>query len=421
MIKREKLQEFVSKLVVWIAAVVAGLIIVCFAKLSEYAISIFQKIVVYDWWITLFLTPVMGMLLVVVTRKWFSQAEGSGIPQTIAALGDDVSERKIKRLLSVRLALAKIGLVTLALLGGFSVGREGPSVQIGAAVMYGFKKYLPKPGLIRPKHLILAGGAAGISAAFNTPLAGIVFAIEELGRRYEEKTNGILITAIVLSGLVSISIQGNYTYFGNLHVININQSIIFPILVCGVVCGILGGVFSRILIISSHQRDIGVGNLRQNHPVIWAGICGLVIAFLGVASMGAAHGSGYTYTRHLLEDSSTGHWYYAPVKFLSTLLTYLSGIPGGIFAPSLSIGAGIGYDINSILQNPALTNAILGLCMTAFLSAVTQTPLTSFIIVMEMINGHEMVISLMTVALIATLVARIFSPPIYFTLAHKYK
>ncbi len=419
MSKREKLQGLLSKLLIWFAACVAGLVIVLFAEVSELAIHAFFKLESHYWWLPLFLTPITGMLIVWITRKWFPSTSGSGIPQTIAALEENRSDRDIGKLLSLRVAFAKIGLVTSALLGGFSAGREGPSVQVSAAIMYGFKKYLPHAGSIKAKHLVLVGGAAGISAAFNTPLAGIVFAIEELGRRYEEKTNGILITAIVLSGLVSISLQGNYTYFGNLHVSGINRTIIFPIFLCSVICGALGGIFSKILIISSSHSDTFLGRFRQNKPVVWAGFCGLLIAFLGIGSFGAAHGSGYIYTHHLLEDPTTGHWYYAPVKYISTLLTYLSGIPGGIFAPSLSIGAGIGYELNLMLQDPALSTAIFALSMTAFLSAVTQTPLTSFIIVMEMINGHEMVISLMSVALLSSLVARIFSPPIYLTLANR--
>ena len=87
----------------------------------------------------------------------------------------------------------------------------------------------------------LAGGAAGIAAAFNTPLAGIVFAIEELGKRFEEKTNGVLISAIVLAGLISISFQGNYTYFGRLAVASVDYRILWPVIIASIVCGVCGG------------------------------------------------------------------------------------------------------------------------------------------------------------------------------------
>ena len=269
---------------------------------------------------------------------------------------------------------------------------------------------------MHPQHLILEGGAAGISAAFNTPLAGIVFAIEELGRRFEQKTNGVVITAIILSGLVSISLSGNYTYFGKLNVGQINRSIIMPVLISGIICGIFGGIFSRTLIESSSYKTGLVAAFRKLHPFWWAAICGLIVALLGVISNGAAHGSGYAYTREMLNGTVTEAWQYAPIKYLATIFTYLSGVPGGIFAPSLSIGAGIGNDLVPLFgQDMAL--AITALCMAGFLAGVTQAPITTFIIVMEMIDGHEMVISLMAVTMIASITSKIFSPPLYSTLA----
>jgi H+/Cl- antiporter ClcA len=283
--------------------------------------------------------------------------------------------------------------------------------------MHAFRRFLPAGFSVHPKHLILAGGAAGISAAFNTPLAGIVFAIEELGRRYEQKTNGVVITAIVLSGLVSISLQGNYTYFGHITVGKIDKDIFAQVIVCGLVCGVLGGVFSRTLVDSSGPWKGRLGQLRDLHPLWWAGFCGLMVAMLGAVSGGAAHGSGYLITRDMLDGSITETWQYAPIKYLATIFTYLSGVPGGIFAPSLSIGAGIGHGLLPLFGDPQVAAAIGALCMAGFLAAVTQAPITSFIIVMEMIDGHEMVISLMAVALIAAIISRIFSPPLYAALA----
>jgi H+/Cl- antiporter ClcA len=119
----------------------------------------------------------------------------------------------------------------------------------------------------------------------------------------------------------------------------------------------------------------------------------------------------------MLNGSINETWYYPLVKYLSTMFTYLSGIPGGIFAPALSIGAGIGYDLSSVLQYHDIAIAFSALCMAGFLAGVTQAPITSFIIVMEMIDGHEMVISLMAVSLMATVTSRIFSRPLYSILA----
>lgn len=406
-----------GRVVVLAAAAMAGLIVVLFAKASEHAISLFFSIEKAYWWAPILITPIAGMLIVWVTNRWFTGAGGSGIPQTIAALHVKNNENPLSNFVSLKLAFGKILLGIGALAAGFSAGREGPSVQVGASIMHAFRRFLPDGFSVHPKHLILAGGAAGISAAFNTPLAGVVFAIEELGRRFEQKTSGIVITAIVLAGLVSISIQGNYTYFGNLAVGVVDRTIILPVILCGVVCGLFGGVFSRTLLESSSRLKGRLGAFRRLHPLWWAGFCGLMVAMLGVVSNGAAHGSGYGFTQELLKGGSVDSWQYAPVKYLATIFTYLSGIPGGIFAPSLSIGAGIGHDMLPLFGHNQLPTAVIALCMAGFLSAATQAPITSFIIVMEMIDGHEMVISLMAVTMIASLTARIFSPQLYATLA----
>jgi H+/Cl- antiporter ClcA len=108
---------------------------------------------------------------------------------------------------------------------------------------------------------------------------------------------------------------------------------------------------------------------------------------------------------------------YVPLKFVATWLTAWSGVPGGIFAPSLSIGAGIGHNVAQLAGSPELAPALIAIGMAAFLAAVTQAPLTSFIIVMEMVDGHSMVLSLMAAAMLASLLSRLMTRPLYETLA----
>jgi H+/Cl- antiporter ClcA len=420
-IKTARLTDFDAwhgRIVVWIAAATAGLIVVLFAIATEYASELFFSFQSKTWWLPLVITPLSGIGIVYIANRWFKGSAGSGIPQTIAALNKPGEHYRLPGLVSLKIAFGKVILGVAGIAAGFSAGREGPSVQIGASVMHAFRHLLPRNFVIDPKHLILAGGAAGISAAFNTPLAGIVFAIEELGRRFEQKTNGVIISAIVLSGLVSISLQGNYTYFGHISVGLITSNIIYPVFLCGAICGIFGGIFSRTLVYSSTGIKGRLGELIKAHPLYWAGFCGLIVAVIGVVSHGATHGSGYSAAKELLHGTTDESWMYAPLKYMATLFTYLSGIPGGIFAPSLSIGAGIGNDLLPLFTN-FQTSAICALCMAGFLAGVTQAPLTSFIIVMEMIDGHEMVISLMAVTMISSIVSRLFSKPLYETLADK--
>lgn len=418
-IKMTDLHAWIGRLIIWSAAAITGLVIVLFARATEHAIALFYDMQSAVWWLPILIMPAVGIFIVWVTRTWLPGAAGSGIPQTIAALKYE-EHQSISHLVSIKIALTKIVFVTLGLAAGFSAGREGPSVQVGASIMHGFRKYFPAHFDVDPRHLILAGGAAGISAAFNTPLAGIVFAIEELSRKFEQKTNGVMITAIVLSGLVSISLQGNYTYFGSLNVGAIHTEIMLPVLICGLVCGVAGGIFSRTLIEFTEKLPGRITAFRSQHPLYWTGFCALLVAGLGIVSHGAANGSGYSMTKAMLDGTINETWYYPIVKYLSTIFTYLSGIPGGIFAPALSIGAGIGYDLSTLFQYHDIAIAFSALCMAGFLAGVTQAPITSFIIVMEMIDGHEMVISLMAVSLIATVTSRIFSHPLYSILAIQY-
>jgi H+/Cl- antiporter ClcA len=407
-----------GRLVVWAGALLAGLAVVGFAVLTDHALEVFFRLRERTEWLPLLLTPVVGMAVVWLTRRFFAGAEGSGIPQVIAAAGERLDSGEVGRLVSLRLAFGKVALGAGALAGGFSAGREGPSVQIAASIMHACRHFLPRRFVMDPRNLMLAGGAAGIAAAFNTPLAGIIFAIEELSRRFEQRTNGVLITSIVWAGLVSIAILGNYTYFGRLVVGKVSVAIVPAILVAGIVCGLAGGLFSRLLISGVSPIPL-LGPFKSKHPVLFAGLCGLLVAIIGVLTAGATFGSGYGYTRAMLLAPAETPWYYSSAKFLVTVVSYYSGIPGGIFAPALAVGAGIGRDLVHIVPEAVTAPAVMALSMAAFLAAVTHAPLTSFIIVMEMIDGHAMVISLMAVAMIASLVSRLISKPLYSTLAQR--
>ncbi|RUQ42315.1 chloride channel protein, partial [Corynebacterium pseudodiphtheriticum] len=219
-----------------------------FARLADLALMQFAQQTAGRPWLPFIYTPLVGILVVWLTTRFFAGAQGSGIPQVIAATRLAHQGKPVSRLVSLRIAFAKIGLGTLALTGGFSAGREGPSVQVAASIMHFFHRYLPNARVIRPEDLILAGGAAGIAAAFNTPLAGVAFAVEELGRKLETRTSGVLLSTIILSGMVAIAIQGNYNYFGHLDVQDVSLTIIAPAVAAGIGCGLLGGLFSRMLL-----------------------------------------------------------------------------------------------------------------------------------------------------------------------------
>jgi H+/Cl- antiporter ClcA len=398
-------------------AVVAGLSIVGFTWLCEQAASLFHLLRTHYWWSPLLVSPAVAAAVVYCTRRWAPGAAGSGIPQVMAALEPAGAPPARGLFVSLRLSVAKIFLTAAGLLGGLSLGREGPSVQVAAGVMLQARRLMPAGGSVGPHGLLVAGGAAGIAAAFNTPLAGVMFAIEELARSPERRSSGLLVAAIVLAGLIAVSVHGNSTYFGVIHAQQIGFDLLLPGLALAVLAGLAGGLFSRLLIASlGGQGTDRLSRLRARRPVVFAAVCGLAVAAIGVVNAGATFGSGYASTRAMVEGTAQMPAAYALFKFIATWLTSWSGVPAGIFAPSLAIGAAIGNDV-ALLAYHAQAPALIALGMVGFLSAATQAPLTAFIIVMEMVDGHAMVLSLMACALVSFGVARLISAPLYATLA----
>lgn len=398
-------------------AALAGLAIVGFARLGDWALSLFSQARHAWWWLPLIWTPLCTAAIVAVTQRFWPGAAGSGIPQVMATLETAVPAEHVGLFVSLRLSVAKVALTCWGLLAGLSIGREGPSVQVAAGIMHAARRWLPERSSISAHGLLVAGGAAGIAAAFNTPLGGVMFAIEELSRRPEQRSSGLLISGIVLAGLVAASMNGNEAYFGVIRVRELDLSLLGPGLLLAVGSGVLGGVFSRLLIASlAGTGQDAFSRWRRLRPLSFALACGLAVAVLGIAMDGSTFGSGYSHTRGLLQGDRLDSWLYAPLKFIATWLTAWSGVPAGIFAPSLAIGAAWGADVAAWSGTPH-TSALIALGMAGFLAAATQAPLTAFIIVMEMVDGHGMVLSLMTCALIASGVARLLSPPLYANLA----
>lgn len=419
----ENLRAEISNWRVWLDraivlgyAVTAGLFVVGFTIAADWSFRIFERLNHASPSALLIWTPVVTAGIVWTTRRWFPGAGGSGIPQIKAALDPSVPLEQLGLFASVRLTLAKIGLGVAGFAAGLSIGREGPSVQVAAGVMQHARRWLSPATSIDTRALLVAGGAAGIAAAFNAPLAGVVFAIEELTGRMEARASGVVITAIVLAGLVAVSAFGNLSYFGIIRVPPLGWDLAGPGLLVALASGIAGGLFARLMIASLTGSPQRLNRLRARWPVRFAAVGGLLIAVIGLASGGVTFGSGSEAVKRMLVGHDDLTPLYTLLKFVATWLTAWCGVPGGIFAPSLSIGAGIG-DAVAQFFSPALGPALIAMGMAGFLAAVTQAPLTSFIIVMEMVDGHSMVLSLMASAMLASLVSRMISHPLYETLA----
>jgi H+/Cl- antiporter ClcA len=408
-----------ARFVLWTAAVTVGVVAVAFARLADLAQLGLRRLLSFSPWWPWLLAPLGFCGIAWLTRRYFRGAEGSGIPQSIFALQPDSGEKGLL-LLRPHIVVGRMILACVGLLCGGSIGREGPTVHVGAAISLAFGRWMPHGGTSAQRRaLILAGGAAGVAAAFNTPLAGIVFAIEELSKSFEERASGATLTAVVLSGVVAIAIVGDYTYFGQPVVGTAAQSVSPGTFLVAIAGGLAGGLFSRLTLIGVSGLPGFVRRFHKARPALFAGVCGLIVAAVGVASGGLTYGTGYAEARSILEGHASLPWFYAPARAVATLATSLSGIPAGLLAPSLSVGAGLGQVVGDLSgQVTAVPFAILGMC--GYLAGVTQAPLTSFVIVMEMTTQHAMVLPLMITAAVATTISKLLSPPLYQTLADRY-
>jgi H+/Cl- antiporter ClcA len=295
---------------------------------------------------------------------------------------------------------------------GASFGREGPTVQIGAAIMLQAARL---GRMVNTRGLILAGSAAGIAAAFNTPLAGIVFAIEEMSRSYNARTNGIVLSTVIIAGVASLGLVGNYTYFGVTH-----ATAAFPgdwplVITCGVVGGAFGAAFSvGVLMMTRRIRRWRLAVPRWRVVAV-AGIAGLVVAILGVATGGMTFGTGYDQARSAIEGAPLPVTFFL-AKFVATLASTLSGLPGGLFAPSLAVGAGLGSTLGLVFGASTSLAAVLG--MAGYFAGVVQAPMTAFVIIIEMTGNHDNVVPVMAASMLGYGVARLLAPePLYHALS----
>jgi len=399
------------RLVFFTGAILVGCISVVFTDAANWAQRSFVHGVTRFWWLPLPVTPAGFVVCAWVGRKYFPGAQGSGIPQAIAARHLQAGENR-QRLLAPKLIIGKIGLTVLGLFCGASVGREGPTVQVGATIMLQVARL---GGLRNERGLILAGSAAGIAAAFNAPLAGIVFAIEEMSRSFEQRTNGLVLYAVIFAGLTSLGLVGNYTYFGTT-----SDAVTTPkdwalVVVCGVVGGLAGGGFARLVLEGTALARRVLAGVSARRGLLLPLACGVVVALAGVATHGSTFGTGYAQARGAVEGHALSGFFW-PAKFLATLATALSGIPGGIFAPSLAVGAGLGSWIAVVAGGGVSLGVVLG--MAGYFAGVVQAPMTAFVIILEMTGNNANVIPLMLASVIGFAASRFVAPePLYHGLA----
>ncbi len=402
-----------------LAAIITGLISIAFGLGVDQASTIFARATAHHRWIVFILCPAGFALIVTLTRRVFPGAQGSGIPQAMAALQMQ-DATGVDAVLSLRIATGKFLLTLLGFMVGASIGKEGPTVQIGCAVM----NICGRMGLERShalqRLLILAGGAAGITCAFNAPIAGIIFAIEEMARSFDDRQVRSIILAAFVSGVTLFLALGYHPYFGLSPASLPIGAAWLAVPVCAGIGGIAGGAFARILVKPAQFMPGPINRLATNRPAAFAALCGLILAAIGFASHGQVFDASYGQARAALTQGIMPPLDFAPLKFLSTLVSYLSGIPGGIFAPSLAVGVGIGTGFAHLLPGlPVAGFAMIG--MAGYFSGVVQSPLTATAIVIEMTANPAMTVPVGIAAILGTMASRLVcKTPVYHAMAQQF-
>ena len=338
-------------------------------------------------------------------RRFAPEAAGSGIPQIMAANEMDYhgpAKYQVDRLLSMQTAVVKVTSSLLCVLAGGAIGREGPTLQISTSLFHFFgkkvRKYVPESS---EQTWVVAGAAAGLASAFNTPLGGIVYAIEELGVSHFHRVRTALIGAVIVSGLVAQWVLGSYLYLGFPQLEPIALSFLPIALLVGLVSGFTGGLFGQMLFYFLEVRQ----RIKSFKILMLVTLgCGFAMAGLFVVTHQAA-GTGIEMITGFLFRGESANTVLIFVRYFGTMISYLSGAAGGIFSPSLAVGATIGSWMTLVFhtQHP---NLMVLLGMIGFLTGVTRTPFTAFILVLEMTDRHEAIFPMMIVALTAHWAAR---------------
>ncbi|MGC1784550.1 MAG: chloride channel protein [Acidobacteriaceae bacterium] len=391
--------------------VLSGLLVVCFRISIAWLQVLLLGSVPHPGQYRLLLAPMgVGLIVGLLVKYFFPQAKGSGINQTKAAL------YVYNGYISARTMIGKFITAALAIGSGHSLGPEDPSLQIGAGVasLIGRRLHLSRERL---RLFAPVGAAAGLAAAFNAPISAILFVIEEVIGTWSAAVLGSIVLAALSSVVVAQHFWGREPMFHVPAVTFRDSSELLAYAVLGVVGGFAAVLFSRLL-----------GTLRPwlrslpgwSQPMLPAA-AGLLVGCIGFFGFPQVMGAGYEVIDHAMHGEYLWHVLLALaiLKIVATTISFSSGTPGGMFAPTLFIGAMLGASVGSVekIFFPHLTGSVgayalvgMGVLFAGFL----RVPLTSVFMVFELSGNYSVVLPVILANTLAYLIARSLQPvPIF--------
>ncbi len=390
----------------WIASLLTGVVAVAYEKLFS-AFERAGRLLVEDApWAIFVITPAFFLLSWWLVDRYAPAARGSGIPQLMASieLANPRQDKRVDRILGLRIALVKIVSSLSLLLGQGAIGREGPTLQISASIFRFVNRLLPDYWpKVSKRIMLVTGGASGLAAAFNTPLGGIVFVVEELTKTHITYFRTAVFASVIIAGMTAQALLGPYLYLGYPKITPVGFSFVGVVLLAGALAGWAGAMMTRLLLAVAGWKSRFVHSRRQQ--ILFVAGVGLLFATMIYLAGPEAGGSGKDMMNHLLfSDQKSTEWYDFPTRFLGPILSYHSGGAGGIFATSLSAGATLGAGLAALLGLAATNyNLVILVSMVGFLTGVTRSPFTSAILVLEMTDRHGAIFYLLLAAMIANL------------------
>ncbi|MBS1522781.1 MAG: chloride channel protein [Bacteroidetes bacterium] len=391
----------------WMASIIVGLLAVIYTKLFVYAEDMTSYVFNHHAWFLFILSPVCFVFAWWLVYRFAPYSRGSGIPQVMAAIQLSVPKTNniVDRLLSFRIIFIKILSSLVMAIGGGAIGREGPTIQLAASVYKIVYQVLPKwwPKIAK-RNMIVTGAAAGLAATFNTPLGGIVFAIEELTKTHFSYYKTAIFSSVIIAGLTAQGLLGPYLYLGYPKLDGLSTSIFLGVAFVAMISGLLGSASAKlILFIFSLKARFK----HTYHHVFFVAGCALVMVFLACFVNQEVLGSGKDIMEKTLFTSDKYvHWYTPLLRIGGPLFSFTTGSAGGVFAPSLGAGASIGSVIASWFKTSDIdTNMLILAGMVGFLTGITRSPFTSVILVLEMTNRHSVIFHLILAGMVASLIS----------------
>lgn len=377
----------------------SGLICCAYAYIFSHLEKIATEFYLAQPYYLFLLSPVLLVMSFLMVQKFAPGAFGSGIPQVMVCISDKAGKH-LERFLGLKVLVVKIFSSVIGIIAGGAIGREGPSIQVSASIGYTLSKILEKLKIsVKRDQLILAGSAGGLAAAFNTPIGGIVYAIEELSHDHIRSYKTVLLMSVLIAGFTAQLLMGNYLYLGYPRVINvITLKVVFAIVVVSFSSGVMGGVFSSLLIRLIEWRR----SFSMRYQIGLIMLVGILLSIIFYEFGERMIFSGKESINFVLFDILDVPKTEFIFRFISPLLSSMSGIAGGIFAPSLSAGAALGGMMAGIFD--VQIRGLLGLVgMIGFLNGVTKAPITSFVLVLEMTDRHSSIFPMMLSAIFSHL------------------